>query len=112
VRERTPERAAVPVAVHVVDAMPVTAVGKVFKPQLRWDAARRVFAQALAPLANQAIDATVAVGAHGTHGSLATIAIAGVPQAMREQVARQVYQLLSPFVLKHEIVWKDEAGAN
>jgi fatty-acyl-CoA synthase len=40
VRERTPERAAVPVQLYVVDAIPLTAVGKVFKPALRLDAAR------------------------------------------------------------------------
>ena len=39
-RERTPERAAVPVQLYFIDAMPLTAVGKVFKPALRWDAAR------------------------------------------------------------------------
>ena len=43
VRERTPDRAAVPVQIIPIDPMPLTGVGKVFKPQLRWDAARRVF---------------------------------------------------------------------
>ena len=41
VRERTPERAAVPVQIYCIDPMPLTGVGKVFKPQLRWDAATR-----------------------------------------------------------------------
>ena len=36
-----PERAAVPIDVIVIDAMPVTAVGKIFKPALRLDAMRR-----------------------------------------------------------------------
>ena len=36
-----PERAAVPIDVVVIDAMPVTAVGKIFKPALRLDAMRR-----------------------------------------------------------------------
>ncbi len=40
VRDRTPERAAVPVELTFVDAIPLTAVGKVFKPALRWDATR------------------------------------------------------------------------
>jgi fatty-acyl-CoA synthase len=35
------ERAAIPRAVRVLDSMPLTAVGKIFKPQLRLDAARR-----------------------------------------------------------------------
>jgi fatty-acyl-CoA synthase len=35
------ERAAVPCAVHILEAMPLTAVGKIFKPALRLDAIRR-----------------------------------------------------------------------
>mgnify|MGYP006263870231 CR=1 FL=1 len=50
VRERTPERAAVPVQIISIDPMPLTGVGKVFKPQLRWNAAKRVFTDVLAPL--------------------------------------------------------------
>ena len=46
-REHTPERAAVPVALHFVAPMPLTAVGKIFKPALRSDAARRVAQQLL-----------------------------------------------------------------
>ena len=36
-----PERAAVPRSVRIIDAMPVTAVGKIFKPALRRDAMER-----------------------------------------------------------------------
>jgi fatty-acyl-CoA synthase len=35
--------------------MPGTGVGKVFKPQLRWNAAKRVFTKTLAPLIEQGI---------------------------------------------------------
>ncbi len=45
--ERVPERAAAPKEVTVVDALPVTAVGKPFKLALRADAARAVLAAAL-----------------------------------------------------------------
>ena len=48
VRERTPERAAVPVQIFQIDPMPLTGVGKVFKPQLRWDAAKRALTKILA----------------------------------------------------------------
>ena len=48
VRERTPERAAVPVEIVLIDPLPLTGVGKVFKPQLRWNAAQRVFSRTLA----------------------------------------------------------------
>jgi fatty-acyl-CoA synthase len=114
IRERTPERAAVPVAIVLIDVMPLTAVGKVFKPQLRWDAARRVFTEVLAPVAAQLagqqaapndVKLAVTVGAHGTHGSLATVTVTGLPAARRDQVAGQIRERLDPFVLKHGIVW-------
>lgn len=104
-RERTPERAAVPVGIIRIDPMPLTAVGKVFKPQLRWDATRRVFTQALAPLAERGVAFEVGVGAHGTHGSLATVTISGVPPAARPALAAEVHAKLDPFVTRHEIVW-------
>ena len=105
VRERTPERAAVPVQVVLLDAMPLTGVGKVFKPQLRWDAARRVFTQALAPLADSGLKCEVGVGAHGTHGSIATVRVLDAPGASRAAVEEQIHERLNPYVMRHEIVW-------
>lgn len=105
VRERTPERAAVPVQIIPIDPMPLTGVGKVFKPQLRWDAATRVFSKILAPLVDQGIDCTVKVGPHGSHGSLATVTLANVPEDKRDGIAEKVHSMLAPFVLRHEIVF-------
>ncbi|MBB1517700.1 acyl-CoA synthetase [Aquipseudomonas guryensis] len=45
-----PERAAVPKDVWIIDAIPVTPVGKTFKPALRFDAIRRVYESVLADL--------------------------------------------------------------
>jgi len=106
VRERTPERAAVPVNVVVIDAMPLTGVGKVFKPQLRWDAAQRVFAAALADLSQSGQSVSVSVGAHPVHGNLATVAISGVPSAERASIEQKVHERLNPFVMRHEVEWR------
>jgi fatty-acyl-CoA synthase len=104
VRERTPERAAVPVQIIPIEPMPVTGVGKVFKPALRWDAAQRVFGNVLTPLNERGIDCKVKVGAHGSHGSIATVTIAGVGEDRREAVAAEVHALLAPYVMRHEVV--------
>jgi fatty-acyl-CoA synthase len=104
VRERTPERAAVPVQVIPIDPMPVTGVGKVFKPQLRWDAAQRVFTKVLAPLAARGIDCKVKVGAHGSHGSIAAVTLTGLSEDQRALVEQEVHALLAPFVMRHEVV--------
>jgi fatty-acyl-CoA synthase len=105
VRERTPERAAVPAHIILVDPMPLTGVGKVFKPQLRWDAAERVFTSVLAPLSKKGIEYKVSVGPHGTHGSIAVATITQVPDHQRGAVASEVHTLLAPFVLRHEVVF-------
>jgi fatty-acyl-CoA synthase len=49
-RTRVPEAAAAPGEVIVIDEIPLTEVGKVFKPALRADAARRLVAAELAAL--------------------------------------------------------------
>jgi fatty-acyl-CoA synthase len=95
----------VPVRIVPIDPMPMTGVGKVFKPQLRWDAARRVFAGVLSPLTERGIDCKVEVGAHGSHGSLATVRLTGVPEDKREAIANEVQTMLAPFVMRHELVF-------
>jgi fatty-acyl-CoA synthase len=106
VRARTPERAAVPVQVFQINPMPLTGVGKVFKPQLRWDAATRIFAEVLSPLQGKGIYCNVHVGPHGSHGSLATVSVAHVPDNKRRAIADEVRKMLAPFVLRHEIVFR------
>jgi fatty-acyl-CoA synthase len=106
VRERTPERAAVPVQIFPIDPMPLTGVGKVFKPKLRWDAATRVFTKILVPLKEKGVELSVSVGPHGSHGSIATVTIARVPEPERDAVAEKVHTMLAPFVLRHQIVFQ------
>jgi fatty-acyl-CoA synthase len=59
-RERVPDPAAAPKAVTVLDALPVTAVGKLYKPALRADATRRELLAALDQIAGvHDIEATI-----------------------------------------------------
>ena len=106
VGERTPERAAVPVNLYFVETVPLTAVGKVFKPALRWDAAQRAVTRMLGALKRPGVDLAVHVGAHEEHGSLITVAIAGVPEDERASLERQVRERLDPLTLRHEITWR------
>ena len=105
VRERTPERAAVPVQVYFVEAIPLTAVGKVFKPALRWDAAQRAVTRMLADLPPAGATITVEAGAHAAHGGLITVRVSGVAGGARAALAQQVNVRLDPLVMQHEIVW-------
>ena len=105
VRERTPERAAVPVHLYFIDAIPLTAVGKVFKPALRWDATQRAVRRMLADVMPAGAAVKVEVGAHAVHGSLITVGIGGVTEGERSALAQQIGARLNPLVMRHEIFW-------
>ena len=106
VADRTPERAAIPVAVYFVDAIALTAVGKVFKPALRWDATQRAVRRMLADLQSSAVTIKVEVSAHATHGGLIAVAVTGVAAAERAQLAQRIHERLNPLATRHEIVWE------
>ena len=106
VAERTPERAASPVEVYFIDALPLTAVGKVFKPALRWDAARRAVTRMLAGLRRDGGEIKVEVGPHAEHGSLITVTIEGVTAGARALLEPQIGERLDPLVMRHETVWR------
>ncbi|NKC12058.1 MAG: acyl-CoA synthetase [Gammaproteobacteria bacterium] len=101
VRELTPERAAVPVDLIIMAAIPLTGVGKVFKPALRWDAAWRVFQGILSTLEGDGVEISIQVGAHGTHGSLATVRVSGVKADARAALEAEIKKRLGPFTLPH-----------
>jgi fatty-acyl-CoA synthase len=82
-RDRVPETAAAPKAVTVLDALPVTAVGKPYKLALRADAASRELAEALGGTAgirgivvkidNGSIVATVKVSSPAAEAAVTTV---------------------------------------
>ena len=60
------ERAAIPKEVILLDEVPLTPVGKIFKPALRWDAIRRVYEKELEALGDTA--ESVEVDGHRRQG--------------------------------------------
>jgi fatty-acyl-CoA synthase len=105
VRQRTPERAAVPVKLYVIDAVPLTGVGKVFKPTLRLDAAKRMVAALLADLMPAEATLDVAVQAHAVHGNLITVRVSGVAAAQRSALEHRLHERMNPLVMRHEVIW-------
>ncbi|HEX7007798.1 MAG TPA: acyl-CoA synthetase [Alphaproteobacteria bacterium] len=106
-RANIAERAAVPKEIVILETMPLTAVGKIAKTTLRNEAARRLFAELLAPLEADEARIAVAVESHPVHGALATVRVAGVPAARRAALAERIRATLAGFVLRHEIAWQD-----
>jgi fatty-acyl-CoA synthase len=97
------ERAAIPKEVHVVEAIPLTPVGKIFKPALRWEAIRQVYAAELAALGSLAPQVAIAVTEHKTHGALATITVQAAPGADPGVVAARVREILARYTVRYEL---------
>lgn len=86
--EHITERAAIPKAIHIVAEVPLTAVGKIFKPALVWKEIEHVFTQEV-----QAVEGvesvTVSAGAHPLHGTFVEVNVtanADVKAAIDEQL--------------------------
>lgn len=99
-RKEIPERAAVPVQVVPIPTMPLTGVGKIFKPALRLDAAQRAFETALAPLKADGVEADVTVRNDATHGTLAVVRVRG---GASDAVTRRCAELLGGFQIRHVV---------
>jgi fatty-acyl-CoA synthase len=82
------ERPAWPKQIIVIDAIPVTSVGKIFKPQLRTDAVQRLVAQVVAEAAgsNDAVIDVVAGGKRGIDVTVTLPAALSGQQALVEKV--------------------------
>jgi fatty-acyl-CoA synthase len=97
---RTPERAATPVHIYIVDAIPLTGVGKVFKPRLRCDAAERKVRRMLADLERADVVMEVTAAAHPVHGNVITVRLKGGGAALEAEIDKR----LDPLVMRHEVV--------
>jgi fatty-acyl-CoA synthase len=109
-RATLPERAAVPSEIVVREAMPVTAVGKIFKPELRFDAARRVLQAALDHVAPGVVECRVSVGPDERHGTIVRVTLRALGPGARD-AEPQVRAALAPFSLRYELEWEKTAGA-
>ncbi|MDH1622160.1 acyl-CoA synthetase [Pseudomonas chengduensis] len=91
-----PERAAVPKDAWIIDAIPLTAVGKTFKPALRFDAIARVYQAAINEL-HPAV--RVEVLSDDKAGQLAHIHLPNQDQAL----AASIGERLSGYAVGHRI---------
>jgi fatty-acyl-CoA synthase len=89
VSDRVPEQAAAPKAVTVLETLPVTSVGKPFKPALRAEATREAVAAALRNM-------PTVTGVHGVVEDGTVIAVVGLARGADETLVTAV---LNRFVL-------------
>jgi fatty-acyl-CoA synthase len=100
------ERAAIPKDVYIIKEMPLTPVGKIFKPALRWDAIRQVYRAELEALGPMAESVEVRVGEDRLHGTLATLVIQPNPQVSPDNIKTRVNEILARYPVKYRVQLK------
>jgi fatty-acyl-CoA synthase len=100
------ERAAIPKSIVILDQMPVTAVGKIFKPPLRCDAVRRVYTETLSAVLPAHLSWEVQVEPNQQYGMVAMLILAGVPEDQRAPMQKQIARALGAYVVKYQIQWR------
>jgi fatty-acyl-CoA synthase len=98
------ERAAVPKEIYIIDRIPLTAVGKIFKPALRWDAIRRIYARELAALGPLARSVAITVSEDKVHGTVAAIRIQAGPGADAQTIQSRVAELLARYTVHYDLI--------
>ena len=102
--ERVPERPAAPAEIIILEQMPVTAVGKIFKPALRQDAAKRAIQAALSPLTVEGQAVEVQLVPDERYGMLARITVRAASSGAREDLRRRIDALLARFIGHREVI--------
>ncbi len=88
--------------------MPVTAIGKIFKPQLKWEQALRVYSKELADLSQQSVQSSIEVHEDKIHGTIVKVHLKGGSEvdkaAIEEEVSTRLnrYQMVSLSFLWNE----------
>ncbi len=97
------EKAAVPKEITIVDEIPLTPVGKIFKPALRWRAIQRVYRTELKAIGNLVESVDVSVREDKIHGSLAVITVKALPEISVEEIKHKVDDMLARYTVKHNL---------
>ncbi|MFC1884139.1 acyl-CoA synthetase [Thermodesulfobacteriota bacterium] len=105
-RKTVGERAAVPKEVFILNEIPLTSVGKIFKPALKWDSIRRVYYSALENIGDMAKSIKVTVNEDKVHGALAIIEIKPAPGVSKEDIINKVEELLTLYTVRYDLIIK------
>lgn len=102
-RQNISERAAVPVELYTDVQMPLTEMGKIFKPALRLEAARRVLTRKLEELMKAGIEARLEVANHSKHGTLARILIESCGSVAPGEIEARCKTLFGGYPIRYEV---------
>jgi fatty-acyl-CoA synthase len=105
---RVAERAAIPREICIIDAIPLTDVGKPIKSALRQDAAQRAFAAVLSEATGLSCatgQLVVEVRPDATHGQVVAILVRGIATAERAALSIRLSVIMSGYAFAYEVEW-------
>ncbi len=100
-KEHIKERAAVPKSIYILDELPLTAIGKIFKPALSKRQIKETFEKDLATI-KEIEDYKVEVSFHEKKGLLATIST--TCDLNKEELTNKVNEVLGAYTVPFEII--------
>jgi fatty-acyl-CoA synthase len=102
-RDHVGEKAAVPREIIIIPEIPLTPVGKIFKPLLRWDATRRIYENELKQLGGMVEDLQVKVGEDKVHGTRVAIVVKPAPGSNITAIRDKIAELLTRYTVYYEV---------
>jgi fatty-acyl-CoA synthase len=102
-RENITERAAIPKIVTIIDPMPVTAVGKIFKPALRHRAIEGVFVSELRALSDEVESIDVRVEEDKVHGATAYVTAEVASGADQPRIRERIDEILGHYTVRYVV---------
>ncbi|MBU1902836.1 MAG: acyl-CoA synthetase [Proteobacteria bacterium] len=97
------ERAAVPKEVFILDRIPLTPVGKIFKPALRWEAIKQVYRKELQALGEMVDSVEITVREDKVHGSLAIIKVRPASGVSAGEIENKVDEILARYTVRFHL---------
>lgn len=105
-REHIAERAAAPVEVTILDAIPLTGVGKIFRPDLRALAVKRVVSEIVGAIAGSKSIYELAIVSDQRRGDVARIVLAPSAPADHAEIEVKLRAMLDRFTFGYDLVWR------
>lgn len=102
-REHIGERAAVPKAVHIIIALPLTPVGKVFKPALRWKLIEEVYRRELEALGDLAENVMVQAGEDKVYGTRVRLTVTPAADVDAAAIEKKIATILARYSLTYAV---------
>jgi len=97
------ERAAIPKEVVILDRIPLTPVGKIFKPALRWEAIKQVYRKELQALGEMVDSVEITVREDKVHGSLAIITVRPASGVSAGEIENKVDEILARYTVRFHL---------